>query len=398
MTTTLQKLLKYPHAAVFDKAPGAQLALRVRHPDGAKWTVADEVLTVTVGSVARTYDLKEFTVDGLVAELIADGFEIPYVSPDLGTKSALTLVEGSGDQNVSNGDRLTTFSSLLWVFLSGYAGEVREAEYQVQQALRQMVITQAEGEWLDVWGELYGDARITGESDATYAPRIPQEAFRQRVNARGIEKAIFDATGWDVRIQEPWQEVFTLDQSLLSGPDRFYNGDNFGYHLIRPVTRQSVDWDIVLKIINRNKAAGVIVVDAEVNRVGSLVDGSGSSYVFGVHTQHADLVPYEDRALLDFSEISEVSILNHESWRRRELRRFSQSIVTSQPWIDVPWFDVAWLDLDYIVGSRHSRDFRTFYFFAYYSSNFWNVGGFDWSPDRDWTSDVIIHSSHTSES
>ena len=32
--TTLQRLLKYPHAAVFDKDPLAELAIRVRHDDG----------------------------------------------------------------------------------------------------------------------------------------------------------------------------------------------------------------------------------------------------------------------------------------------------------------------------------------------------------------------------
>ena len=31
--TTLQRLLKYPHAAVFDKDPLAELAIRVRHDD-----------------------------------------------------------------------------------------------------------------------------------------------------------------------------------------------------------------------------------------------------------------------------------------------------------------------------------------------------------------------------
>jgi len=259
--TTLQRLIASTHSAVFDKAPGAELALRVRHTDGAVWSIADEVLTVRAGAaVPVTFNLALYTVAGLAAALVSAGFQVPAVSSSWAARPALALIEGDGDQAVTNGDHLTAFTSLLWAIMSGYGGEVRAAEYQVGQALRQMVITQAEGEWLDIWGTLYGVDRKQTELDAALQIRLRREVFRRRVNAHAIEIAIMDETGWDVRIEEPWRELFRLDESTLSGGYKFYDGDTVGYHLIRPEALDQVDWSIVLPIIERNKPAGVIVV------------------------------------------------------------------------------------------------------------------------------------------
>lgn len=265
MTTTLQRLLASTHSAVFDKDPDAELALRVRHASGSVWSVADEVLTVRAGTNApKTYNLSQYTVGQLATALVADGFDVPMVSPAWVSRSALALVEGGGDQNTSNGDHVSAFTSLLWAVMSGYGGAVRAANVQVGQALRQMIMTQAEGEWLDVWGTLYGVGRKQAELDAAYQIRMAREVFRRRVNARAIELAIRDETGWDVRIDEPWRELFRLDESTLSGGFKFYDGDHVGYHLIRPEALDNVDWDVVLPIIERNKPAGVLVVDQRI--------------------------------------------------------------------------------------------------------------------------------------
>lgn len=260
--TTLQRLLRYPHG-VFDRRPQAELAIRIRHIAGCAWTVADEVLTLSVagGAEVHTYDLTDRTLVQLAMDVVDDGFEVPYLSPTLRSLGAAVLVEGAGDQDRSNGDHLQAFTSLLWVVLSAYAREIREAGVQREEALRQMVIPQAEGYWLDVWGQLYGIGREAGETDGQYAPRIPEEAFRLRVNALAIEKAILDLTGMDVRIREPWRNMFRLNESRLSGSDRLYDGSNYGYHLLQPVSMSTdVDWARVIPIIHRNRPAGVQVL------------------------------------------------------------------------------------------------------------------------------------------
>ena len=260
MKSTLQNLLRHVHAAVFDKSPAPEPVFRLGHPDGAQWSVSDRVLTARAGALERTYALGTMTVAQLANALVADGFQVTELSPRFTSLLAVVLIEGEGGQNVSNGDLLQGFTSLLWVLMTGYAAETMAAREQVRQALRQMVITQAENDWLDVWGLLYGVQRGPGEADANYATRIPREAFRMRNNARAIEKAVFEATGFDVRIAEPWREIFRLDDSALSGGAKFYDGATVGYHLIRPeALDDTVDWSRVLPIIDRNKPAGVIV-------------------------------------------------------------------------------------------------------------------------------------------
>jgi hypothetical protein len=396
MSTTLQRLLDYPHAAVFDKDPLASLAFRLNHPMGAAWTVAEGTLSASFASAEPfTYDLSAMTVSELADALRADGFTVLSESPDAAGMSALALVEGSGYQFESNGDHLNVFNSLLWSLFTGYAGEMRQARYQVGQALRQMIIPQAEGEWLDVWGGLYGVPRKGEQSDAAYAPRIPQEAFRKRVNAHGIELAVLDETGYRISIREPWKEIFRLDSSLLSGPHKFYDGSTTGYHLIRPVATSNVDWAQVLPIIARNKAAGVIVLEPEGQRMSHVDASDGHTIDVSIIRTRPDLIPYEDRALLDTSPMEEVSLPNHPARWRRELLRTSQLIVLGQPWAGHNWqADQTWATA-YVAQGQHTRDYRVYYSALAYH-NFWR-------PDVTWRGvaaswddyGAIVRSSHT---
>lgn len=279
--TTLQRLLRHPHAAVFDKAPGAELVLRIRHEEGSTWSIADASLTATAaGQPPRTYDLSALSVGQLANALRADGFDVQPGAPEFELLSAMVLVEGRGDQDTSNGDHVHGFTSLLWAIMTAYGAEIREAEYQVQQALRQMVITQAEGEWLDLWGTLYGVQREAAEADADYAPRIPEEAFRLRVNAFAIEDAVFAKTGYRITIEEPWKQLMRTSVSPLSEDHYLYDGERWGYHLIRPVATGYVDWAQVLPVIQRNKAAGVIVI-------GPRADEPARALSFGVRVNCA---------------------------------------------------------------------------------------------------------------
>lgn len=269
--TTLERLMEYPHSAVFDKDPEASLAFRLRHQDVSSWSVAEGILTVTADEQAFEFDLSQYTIGSLTNALVDAGFEIPYIASKHSRLGALALIEGSGTEAQSNGDHLYVFESPLWAILSGYTGELREAAYQAEQALRQMVIWQSDGEWLELWGSLYATGRLDGETDGEFAPRIPKEAFRLRVNGLAIEEAIKDITGKDVEIREPWRYVFRLSESQLSGTHRFPDENYYGYFLIHPISRVPIDWDDVLGVIHRNRAAGIEVyapmVDFEVRHV-----------------------------------------------------------------------------------------------------------------------------------
>ncbi len=387
MTTAFQRLLKYPHAAVFDKDPVADLALRIRHPDGAAWAVADEKLTVTAGELVRTYDLATLTVGQLAVALQADGFEVPAVASQWASRSAMVLAEARGNQYESNGDRVQAFTSLLWALLSSYAGEIREAERQVREALKQMVLTTAEGEWLDLWGTLYAVPRNEGEVDAAYAPRIAKEVFRKRVNARAIELAIRDLTGFDVRIHEPWMDIFTLDQSLLSGPDKMYDGKTVGYHLIQPRARGSINWPAVRAVIDRNRAAGVMVLSPEIYRTSQVTAPDPVIHSIITHLKGIAVL-YEDRTRLDYMAIEDVSIPNHKIRRVRHLKYASLVEVPTSNYFAYP--------------AKASRDGRVFRGIAVYEGQYWSMLGdmtWDGSGGGTWSDFTpLVKTGHTRES
>ena len=198
----LSKLIRYPHSAIFDKSPDAGIAFHINHPVGLSWTIADEIMTVKLGATTHRYDLSEFKIGTLVAKMKTDGIYVESESPYFFGRSARVLLDGKGDASKAGGDTILGFKSHLWVTFAAFASELRLAKIAVTEALRQMIITQAEDEWLDLWGSLYDVPRLPSEIDSDYQVRIPEEAFRLRVNKFGIEKAVLDLTGKRVHIRE----------------------------------------------------------------------------------------------------------------------------------------------------------------------------------------------------
>lgn len=376
--TTLQRLLSYPHAAVFDTGADGRMVFRLRHADGARWRIADETLTAWAGEDEFVFDLRQHTVHELILALEVAGFEMLPQNPDYFGVSARVLAESRGDQYESNGDHVEAFNSVLWGLMSGYAVELRGAEYQVGQALRQMVIPQASGEWLDVWAGLYGVPRLPGEGDASLRIRIPSEAFRRRVNAHGIELAIREETGFDVEIREPWKDIFTLDQSTLSGPDKTYDGARVGYHLIQPVIHGFVDYPAVIDVINENRPAGVEVLQPQLTYL-SGVDGSGATIEACINSSLLRLYRVDDIATLDGGPMEDVSVLNYESIHLRGRVYVSGSEVMSQPWGAFPWPPTSWADTIYIVSNIYGRDYREYLFLVENISQFWDESNSTWS-------------------
>lgn len=260
--TALQRMLDYPHAAVFDKDSDQVLAFLISHPNRAQWTVSDRVMTAWGGSNKHTYNLSSLTVTQLVAALRADGFSVTRENADLSGLSAAVLVEGRGDEWMSFGREVYAFTSQLWAMMSVYTDDVAiDGSNRVGDALAQMLVPTAEGYWLDLWAALFNSTRSDGETDASLRQDIPEEAFRLRCNALAIEKTIYDELGVRVKIREPWKEIFRLDQSSLSGADAFQNSTYYSPFYIHPVSTTAVDWPAVLRVIDRNRAAGVFVYD-----------------------------------------------------------------------------------------------------------------------------------------
>lgn len=194
-----QKLLGYLNRA-FSRDPVQFLALRINYAGGMVWKIEDAVLTTTVtGGIGanQTVQLSGYNIAQLANLFSAlPGYSVSYqIADTASTLSARVLMDGTGDQDQSNGDHLYAYTSLTWAFLEASAYELKHAREQIYQMLRQMVVPTAEDEWLDEIGDYYNVKRQDGEIDATYGPRIIYEVIRPRNNNKAIEIAISQATG-----------------------------------------------------------------------------------------------------------------------------------------------------------------------------------------------------------
>ncbi len=371
INVALQKLLEYPHSAVFDKSPEQELVLRIRGATSLNWSVKAGVLTVTVNGFAHKYALASLTFAALIDLMALDDIVVEYLNPAFSSLGSHMLLDAANDQDNSNGTYLYAYSAVLWALFASYSIELDRAQYSVGEALRQMIIGQANDEWLDLWGTLYDYKRTPGKLDIVYALEIPREAFRVRVNALAIEKAILELTGKDVRIEEPWFNMFRLDESQLSGRDRLYDGTSTGYHLIRPVSATPIDWDDVLSVIERNRAAGVKVLEPEV-RLRRFVDGrvAGRIYIARTDTQSV-LIPTVADGRLDYMQLSSGSFQHNYGVMISSISTFSvlgtgspvsasmqYYNITGDTWRDrVGWGNSTWNgdgDADFIISAEGS--------------------------------------------
>ncbi len=203
------------------------------------------------------------TVFELVGWLKAQGFEAVSGNPNALHRPADALLDGAGSEAQSNGNKLSVYGSVLYAFMDAYAFELEGAQQGVIDALDQMSIATADAFWLDYWGNLFGIPRLHDpreEVDDVYRVRIIREVLRTRVNAFSIEQAVRDWTGFDVHIYEPWRDIFILDESALSDTAHIANNDYYTHNVIEPRGTLGTDWAKVLPVIERNKAAGTIVL------------------------------------------------------------------------------------------------------------------------------------------
>lgn len=207
-----QKLLGYLNR-VFDKGPEEVLAFRLRYAGtGMTWTVSDAVMTLTaIGGAApgvTQIDLKQHTLASLVSYLqTRTGYSIEYQdTTTLMQRSAVALIDGSGDQDQSNGDHFRAFTSMLWAYMDAQAASLTAAREASAEALLQMSAATASDEWVDEHGNYYNVGRTTGETDAAYVARMISEVIRARGNnvaiADSIERSIGGAQWTSVRMTD----------------------------------------------------------------------------------------------------------------------------------------------------------------------------------------------------
>lgn len=202
-----KKLLSFLHR-VFDKDPAPFLALRLNYAGGTmQWSIADARLTTTVnggpGTNLSIY-LPSHTIISLASYLAGQsGYSVSYVdNSELALLGAAVLMDGGGDQALSNGDHLYGYTNVLWSYMEANARELGTASDQIDQMLLQMNTKTASLIWLDELGGYYNVPRQQGEADTPYSLRIIAEVLRPRGNNVAMESAISVYTGQPVTVQD----------------------------------------------------------------------------------------------------------------------------------------------------------------------------------------------------
>jgi hypothetical protein len=194
------------------------------------------------------------------------GVSVGFVETPSVAHTGVTQI--TAGESFSTGGYFYRHTNILHSFLHAYASELKELALNISRLPSEMVMTTAESEWLDVWGNLFGIKRKVDEVDADMQVRLPAEILRRRVNVLAIEQAILELTGKNVKLEEPWRNMMRFSSNgNLSGLGRTYQGEFAGPHLLQPVSMDGdVEFDYwadVYPIIERNKASGVIVLPVD---------------------------------------------------------------------------------------------------------------------------------------
>lgn len=275
--TMLERLLGHLHRAVFDTTPDEIVAFYLDGPAGSSWVAVNEFFDITFADgTTKHYNLNDYTIIQFTRQLTKDGMQVSRLNTTYMNFAGITMLELKGTAGKPN--PVTLYKDILHAIFGAYSREIRSAQDNVQEAFKELDIQTANDEFLDDWGEMFGIPR-DARTDADYGQYIPKEAFRVRVNSIAIEMAVKDITGYDITLEEPWRDVFMLDQSAMSSMSRFYDGNTTSYYQVLPVASGSVDWDVIIPVIRRNLAAGIELL-APVYRYLYFVDGSLSGNIW----------------------------------------------------------------------------------------------------------------------
>ncbi|EJG5414281.1 hypothetical protein NAD41_000882 [Salmonella enterica] len=257
--TMLERLLGHLHRAVFDTTTDDVVAFMLNGPAGSRWVAKDENFDITFADGrAVHFDLNDYTMGTFMQALTDAGMTVSDAEPDTRHFSGITMLELEGQAGTPQ--PVTLYKDILHALFGAYSREMRAAKTAVMDGINQLHIPSADDGFLDDWGKMFNVPR-GGMKDEDYRIEIPREAFRLRVNSFAIEQAVRDKTGYEITLEEPWRDIFRLDESFLSGDNKFYKDEDVGYFLVQPVTYKGADWDVVMPIIKQNLAAGVFALE-----------------------------------------------------------------------------------------------------------------------------------------
>lgn len=194
----VERLLGHLHR-VFDKTARPAPMILFTHTYAMDFVIAEGVLTATryrPGNPVPTYSwswtLADYTIGTLATAIAGEtGFSVLFVSADYSSRSALILYDQTGgSQDEFTGDYAYGYTSHLWEVFHPIAVHIRQAWLDVVEAVNQIYLGRAEGDYLGVHGDYYGLARAAGESDDAYLARIIAYVLMARNSNIAIQLAL----------------------------------------------------------------------------------------------------------------------------------------------------------------------------------------------------------------
>lgn len=124
---------------------------------------------------------------------------------------------------------------------------------------KELNLLEAEGQWLDEWGDKFGLSRRTGESDEVFRDRI-LSLMENKVTIPAIKRAIKKVLGDDtiIGVYEPYVDVAFYNVSAFSGTGRYPDAVYYRTGVI-DITINKPPTEMLARFVNRIKPASIIV-------------------------------------------------------------------------------------------------------------------------------------------
>jgi len=214
----LRKLLSHLYSAA-STDPDAFAAMRISHPDGGRWSVAEATMTLQPLSDplpdATVLDLRSHTLRTLAAAISALGWQVDDLHAEQRDRGAICLIE----ETVSLAERPTgavlAYDNPIYAHLDANAVELAAAEAVAGSVADQLAVPSADEIWLVELGDQYGIPRLPAEAVEDYRARIIAELIQPKSNNLAMAAVIERATG---------QSVSVLDVTLYGPSVPLYDG------------------------------------------------------------------------------------------------------------------------------------------------------------------------------
>ncbi len=174
---------------------------------------------VGVPTAALDIDLEGRSIFQL-ASLIngVPGYAAAPGGADAAGLAAITLIDVQG---APGGAPLYAYRSLVWAYMHAVGRQLDLARAAIADALAELRIDTATGDWLDLWRELtIGGRRLSAESDAALRTRIVSTMLQLKCNNRALERVVLAQTGVAVSALDiPW---YLGDRTLFTHGGPFW--------------------------------------------------------------------------------------------------------------------------------------------------------------------------------